>query len=48
MRYRDPLFDALLGQWADVEANLRGWSANCRADSAIVDGLVAKVQSTSQ
>ena len=45
---RDPFFNALLGSWSDVEANLRGWGAACDADHAVIDGLVAKVRRPSQ
>ena len=40
----DPFFNALIGSWADVEANLRGWGAACRAEPALVDGLVDTVR----
>ena len=40
----DPFFNALIGSWADVEENLRGWGSACRADTAIVDGLVDTVR----
>ena len=40
----DPFFNALLGSWSDVEANLRGWGAACRAEPALVDGLVDTVR----
>jgi len=40
----DPFFNALIGAWADVEANLRAWGRACRADAAIVDGLVDTVR----
>ena len=39
----DPCFNALIGAWDDVEANLRGWGTACRADPAAVDGLVDTV-----
>ena len=44
----DPYFNALLGAWSDLEANLRGWGAACRADPAAIDGLVDKVRRASQ
>ena len=40
----DPFFNALIGSWSDVEANLRGWGAACRAEPALVDGLVDTVR----
>ena len=40
----DPLFNALIGSWADVEANLRGWGSACRAETRVVDGLVDTVR----
>ena len=40
----DPFFNALIGSWDDVEANLRGWGTACRADTAIVEGLVDTVR----
>ena len=43
----DCLHNALIGSWADVEANLRGWGAACRADPAAIDGLVDKVRRAS-
>ena len=39
-----PFHDALIGSWADVEANLRGWGHACRAEPTMVDGLVDKVR----
>ena len=39
----DPCFNALIGAWDDVEANLRGWGTACRAGPAAVDGLVDTV-----
>ena len=44
----DPFFNALIGSWADVEANLRGWGHACRAEPAVVDGLVDKLQRASR
>ena len=40
----DPFFNALIGSWDDVEANLRGWGTACRADAAVVEGLVDTVR----
>ena len=47
---RDPFFNALIGSWSDVEANLRGWGtrpadAERRRRS---DGLVDTVRRASQ
>ena len=39
---RDPFYNALIGSWSDVEANLRGWGAACDADHTVIDGLVGK------
>ena len=44
----DPFFNALIGSWTDVEANLRAWGHACRAEPAIVDGLVDKVRRASR
>ena len=45
---RDPFFNALIGSWTDVEANLRGWGTACRAEPAAIDGLVDTVRRASQ
>ena len=45
---RDPFFNALIGSWSDVEANLRNWGAACDADHALIDGLVDTVRRASQ
>lgn len=39
-----PFFDAHLGSVDEFERNLRGWGAACGADSATVDGLIAKMR----
>ncbi len=39
-----PFFDAHLGSVADFERNLRSWGEVCGADSATVDGLVARMR----
>ena len=44
----DPFFNALLGSWSDVEANLRGWGTACGADDTVIDGLVNKVRGASR
>ena len=43
----DPYFNAHLGSWTDLEANLRGWGAACGADPAVINGLVDKVRRAS-
>ena len=40
----DPFFNALIGSWADIETNLRGWGAACGADDDAIDGLVDTVR----
>ena len=45
---QDPFFNALLGSWSDLEANLRDWGAACEADAAVVDGLLDKVRRASR
>ena len=44
----DPFFNALLGSWSDLEANLRGWGTACGAESAVIDGLIDKIRRASQ
>ena len=44
----DPFYNALIGSWADVEANLRGWGHACRAEPTIVNGLIDKLRRASQ
>ena len=44
----DPFFNALIGSWSDVEANIRGWGHACGTEPAIVDGLVDKVRRASR
>ena len=45
----DPYFQRRsLAPGPDLEANLRGWGAACRADPAAIDGLVDKVRRASQ
>ena len=44
----DPHFNAHLGSWSDLEANLRGWGAACNADATVIDGLVDNVRRASQ
>ena len=40
----DPFFDTPLGDWGDVERNLREWGAVCEADAATVEALVRKAR----
>ena len=40
----DPLFDTHLGDWSDLQRNLRGWGRVCGAHPATVEGLIAKVR----
>ena len=44
----DPFFDAHLGSVEDFERNLRGWGEACGADSATVDGLIARMRRNEQ
>ena len=44
----DPFYNALIGSWADVESNLRGWGHACRAEPTIVDVLVDKLRRASR
>ena len=43
-----PFFDAHLGSVAEFERNLRGWGEACGADSAMIDGLVARMRRSGQ
>ena len=45
---QDPFFNALLGSWEDLEANLRGWGAACEADAAVINGLVDSLRRASR
>ena len=44
----DPFFNALIGSWSDVEANLRGWGAACGTAPTVVEGLIATVRRAGQ
>ena len=44
----DLFFNALIGSWPDLEANLRGWGDACGAEPSIVAGLIAKVRRAGQ
>ena len=41
----DPFFDTPLGDWRDVERNLRAWGAVCEAGAETVEALVRKARS---
>ena len=40
----DPYHNTLIGDWPDLERNLRGWGAACDAEPEMIDALVEKVQ----
>lgn len=40
----DPFFDTPLGDWRDVERNLRAWGAVCGAGAGTVEALVRKAR----
>ena len=40
----DPLFNTPLGDWCDVERNLREWGAVCEAEAGVVEALVRKAR----
>ena len=40
----DPYHNSLIGDWPDLERNLRGWGAVCGADPEIIDALVDRVR----
>ena len=40
----NPFFDTPLGDWCDVERNLREWGAVCEAEAGIVEALVRKAR----
>ena len=42
----DPFFDTALGDWCDVERNLRAWGAVCEAGAETVEALVCKARGT--
>ena len=44
----DPFYNALIGSWSDLEANLRGWGNACGADADMVENLVARVRRAEQ
>ena len=40
----DPFFNTPLGDWCDVERNLRAWGAVCGASAETVEALVRKAR----
>ena len=40
----DPYHNTLIGDWPDLERNLRGWGAVCAAEPELIDALVDKVR----
>ena len=40
----DPYHNTLIGDWPDLERNLRGWGAACGADPEMIDALVDRVR----
>ena len=40
----DPFFNTPLGDWCDVERNLREWGAVCEAEAGLVEALVRKAR----
>ena len=40
----DPYHNTLIGDWPDLERNLRGWGAVCGAEPELIDALVDKVR----
>ena len=40
----DPYHNTLIGDWPDLERNLRGWGAVCDADPEMIDALVDRVR----
>lgn len=42
----DPFFNTPLGDWRDVERNLREWGAVCEAGAGTVEALVRKARGT--
>ena len=40
----NPFFDTPLGDWCDVERNLREWGAVCEAEAGLVEALVRKAR----
>ena len=40
----DPYHNTLIGDWPDLERNLRGWGAVCGAEPELIDALVDRVR----
>ena len=40
----DPYHNSLIGDWPDLERNLRGWGAACGVDPELIDALVDRVR----
>ena len=40
----DPFFNTPLGDWCDVERNLRAWGAVCEAEAGTIEALVRKAR----
>ena len=40
----DPYHNTLIGDWPDLERNLRGWGAACGAEPVMIDALVDRVR----
>ena len=39
-----PFHDTPIGDWQDLQRNLRNWGNSCGADTEIVDGLIARLR----
>ena len=44
----DLFFNALVGSWSDLEANLRRWGHARGAEPSVVAGLIAKIRRAGQ
>ena len=40
----DPYHNTLIGDWPDLERNLRGWGAACGADPEMIDALIDRAR----
>lgn len=38
----DPFLNTILGSWADLERNLRGWGEACGADTETIEQIVLR------
>ena len=43
-----PFHDTLIGDYHDLQRNLRDWGTVCGADDGTIDGLIAKLRSAGQ